>query len=118
MPTPTVHEALLAAKAVIAERGIDLASARLAYKSMHPQVDSNQIDLALTMEVATIVKLGEPFTVESVARQIADESGAFPWDGPVGNGFTLDEYRERFRVIARDKVFLMGQLGFIEADHA
>lgn len=112
----TIHDQITAARALIRERGIDFAAARLAYKSMHPQIKHDQIDLALTMEVGTISKLLPPFTVDSVAEQIANRSGAYPWDGPVGNGFTVAEYQERFRAIARDTVFLMGQLGFLDAD--
>lgn len=105
------HEGIELGRRIIDERGIDLTAASLAYKSMHPRVDSAMVELALTLEVATISRLQPPFTVDSVAQQIADESGAYPWDGPVGNGFTLAEYRDRFRGIAREKLFLRTQLG-------
>ncbi|MGI5223025.1 hypothetical protein [Nocardia sp. CA-290969] len=108
------REGLAVGRRIIAERGIDLAAAGLAYKSMHPQVDPAQVELALTLEIAILSELKPPITVESVAQQMADNSGAFPWDGPVGNGFTREEYRERFREMARPKVFLSQQLGFPE----
>lgn len=106
-----VRDQIAAAQQVIADRGIDLEAAKLAYKSMHPQLEADRIELALTMEVSIISTLHPPFTVDSVAKQIADTSGAFPWDGPVGNGFTRDEYRDRFRDMAREKIFLAKQLG-------
>lgn len=105
------HEGIALGRRIIDEHGIDLAAASLAYKSMHPRVDPGMVELALTLEVATISRLQPPFTVDSVAAQIANESGAYPWDGPVGNGFTLAEYRDRFRGIAREKLFLRTQLG-------
>ncbi|MEV2222640.1 hypothetical protein AB0E01_22510 [Nocardia vinacea] len=106
------REGLLVGRRLIAEHGIDLDSAKLAFKSMYPQVPHDQIELALTLTVAQLSELRPPFTVDSVAEQMADTSGAFPWNGPVGNGFTLEEYRGRFRDMARDRIFLAKQLGY------
>jgi hypothetical protein len=107
-------EGLVVGQRIIAERGIDLDAAKLAYKSMHPQVSPEIVELALTLEIATLTELHEPFTVDSVAEQMANQSGAFPWNGPVGNGLALTEYQERFREYAREKLFLRQILGLDE----
>ncbi|MBM4570334.1 hypothetical protein GS489_07960 [Rhodococcus hoagii] len=54
-----------------------------------------------------------PWTTDSVAEQLANQSGAFPWNGPVGNGFTVAEYQNRFREMAREHLFTWRQLGLI-----
>lgn len=114
--TSPVLTALHQARRHIAERRIDLTVAHTAYQSMHPQIGTEQIDLALTLEVASILQLHAPYDIESVARQIANRSGAFPWDGPIGNGLTLEYYQSRFREMASEKVFIGKLLGLIEED--
>lgn len=107
------QQGLLDGQRVIESRGLHLNSVMSAYKSMHPQVSDDMIEVTLILEVAMLSKLHTPFTTESVAEQIADESGAFPWNGPVGNGLTVAEYQSRFREIAEEKLFLGRKLGLI-----
>ncbi|MGX4707694.1 hypothetical protein LZP97_26800 (plasmid) [Rhodococcus sp. DMF-1] len=114
--TSPVLTAIAEARQVITARGIDLTVAHSAYQSMHPQISATQLDLALTAEVAIILQLSGPYDTESVARQIANRSGAFPWDGPVGNGLTPEYYQSCFREMASEKVFIGKLLGLIKED--
>lgn len=50
-------------------------------------------------------------TEDGIARWLCDQSGAYPWDGPVGNGFTLPAYRARFREIARQYLLFWSRVG-------
>ena len=115
----SVMEQLAHARKVVAERGIDLPSLRCALISLHPHLSNESpqlLDTALLGEAAIILSLAEPWTVDSIARQLADQHGAFPWDGPVGNGLTMDHYRSRFREIAQETLFLGRQMGLIPAE--
>lgn len=98
---------------ILVERAVDITAARMALKSMHPRLSPDLIDTTLALEAAIVVKFRAPFTADSVAEQIANESGAFPWDGPVGNGLTLKEYQSRFRDIANEHLFIGRQMGLI-----
>lgn len=109
-----VREGIETGRRIVAERGIDIDAAKMAMKSMHPHIASDQLELAIIMQIASISELHGPFTVDSVAEQLADGSGAFPWNGPVGNGLSLDYYREKFRDMARDTLFLRQVLGMAE----
>lgn len=109
-----VHDGLIVGRQIVAERGIDLEAAALAYKSMHPQVGPDMLETALILEIASLSELHAPFTVDSVAQQMADRSGAFPWNGPVGNGLSLEYYQGKFRDMAREALFLRDLLGFAD----
>lgn len=98
---------------ILAERGVDIVAARMALKSMHPNLAVDLVDTTLAIEAAIAVKLRAPYTADSVAEQLANESGAFPWNGPVGNGLTLREYQSRFREIANEHLFIGRQMGLI-----
>ncbi|WP_405137458.1 hypothetical protein [Nocardia sp. NBC_01388] len=113
-------EALIVGRRILTERGIDIGAAKLAFKSNHPQVANEWIETAISLKVAAFSQRRPPYTVNSVAEQMADSDGAYPWSGPVGNGLTLDHYRGKFRDYARDELFLMRQLGILgeDADHA
>ena len=107
------------AREVVEERAINLESHRCALLSLHPHLpkeNSQLLDTALLAQVGVILTLSGPWTVDSVAQQLADQYGAFPWDGPVGNGLTLDYYRSRFREMARENLFLGRQMGLIPAE--
>lgn len=108
-----ISDALTAAEKIIAEHGIDLDDAIMAYQSMHPQLNRADARFTLRLEIASMSDLDAPYTTDSWAQQMADKSGAFKWSGPVGNGFTLDEYRDRWRRIAAEKLFLGRQVGLI-----
>lgn len=107
-----VRDGLIVGQQIVTEHGIDLAAAKLAYKSMHPQVSSDMLETALILEIASLSELTGPFTVDSIAEQLANQSGAFPWNGPVGNGLSLEYYQGKFRDMAREKLFLRDLLGF------
>lgn len=98
---------------ILKERGVDMAAARMALKSLHPQLKPLMLDTVLAMEAVIASKLQAPFTADSVAEQLANESGAFPWHGPVGNGLTVSEYQSRFREIADEHLFIGRQMGLI-----
>lgn len=53
----------------------------------------------------------QPHTEEAVARHICQESGAFPWGGPVGNGLTVAKYQAHLRRIAADHIAMWQRLG-------
>lgn len=109
-----VQDGLIAGARIIEERGIDLEAAGLAYKSMHPQVEGEMVRTALTLEIAELSELHGPWTVDALAEQMANRSGAFPWEGPVGNGLSLEYYQGKFREMAREKLFLRDLLGFAD----
>lgn len=106
-----VRKGIETGRRIIAEQNIDIDAAKMAMKSMHPNVPSDQLEIAVIIQVASISELRAPFTVDSVAEQMADKSGAFPWAGPVGNGLSLDHYRDKFRDMARDALFLREVIG-------
>ncbi|MFJ4653792.1 hypothetical protein ACIP5Y_21205 [Nocardia sp. NPDC088792] len=108
------REAVEVGRRILANRGIDISAAKLAFKSNHPQVTDEWIEPAIALQVASFSRWLPPYTVGSVAEQLANTEGAFPWDGPIGNGLTVNEYQSKFRDMARDQLFLMHQLGMIE----
>lgn len=59
-----------------------------------------------------------PRTRDSIAQHLADRSGAFPWAGPVGNGLTLDQYRDAFRQQADTVITWAIRLGLPQKDAA
>jgi len=114
---PTIAEQLDTARRVVTERGIDLTASRSVMRSMYPQlIDSadERVDFAALAQIATIVGLPEPHTTDAIARHLADTSGAFPWEGPVGNGLSLDYYQGKFREMAGELVFLGRHFGLME----
>ncbi|GAB4590142.1 hypothetical protein [Nocardia sp. IFM 10818] len=111
---PTAAESIQRARALLAEHDIDVSRYKCVFKSLHPQVADDQIELGILMEVASFTYAQPPYTVDSVAEQMANRAGAFAWQGPVGNGFTMETYRNKFREYARDQLFLMRQLGLCE----
>jgi hypothetical protein len=114
---PTIAEQLIQARRVVSERGIDLVAARSVMRSMYPQlIDSpdDRVDLGTLAQIGIIIGLPKPHTTEAIAQHLANTSGAFPWEGPVGNGLTLDYYQGKFREMAGEIVFLGRQFGLME----
>lgn len=107
-------EQLMEGQRILDDFHVDLPSARQAAISLHPQLAGNVSGQDMTLAVAayTAHHAPKPLAKETMAEHIADESGAFPWAGPVGNGLSLDEYQERFREMAAEHLFLAQQMGF------
>ena len=110
--------ALERARQALADRSIETSDAVCAFRSLHPHVASHLAETGMLLEVASFLNVDPPYTVDSIAEQMANRAGAFPWDGPVGNGMTLAYYRSEFRRFARDQLFLMQQLGLAGGDTA
>jgi hypothetical protein len=85
---------------------VDIESGTRMCKALHPQVENDSVGVMLALTAAAIDLLDPPYTVESVAEQTANKSGAFPWKGPVGNGLTLKHFQDSFRKMARDTLTL------------
>lgn len=98
---------------ILEEFHVDMHSARQAAISLHPILAGNRDgqDMALALAAYTAAHAPKPMAKETLAEHIANQSGAFPWSGPVGNGLTLDEYRSRFREMAAETLFLAQQMG-------
>ncbi|MBM4707170.1 hypothetical protein GS455_26900 [Rhodococcus hoagii] len=104
------------ARTYVVERNIDIAAARPAFISQYPQLARAPRESTTSRSSATIgiwLNVRAPWTTDSVAEQLANQSGAFPWNGPVRNGFTVAEYQNRFREMAREHLFTWRQLGLI-----
>lgn len=116
----TIQDQLDHARAVLAERGVDLSAAFPAVRALHLRelaaASDEILEELLLAHVAVILAVNPPYTLEHVARQCAESSGAFPWDGPVGNGLTLEHYQGRFREMAREHLFLADVLGLIPSE--
>lgn len=106
-----VRDGIARGRRIIAEQRLDLDSAKTVLKSLHPDLSPQQIELGLAVQVAALAELHGPYTIDSVAEQMANRSGAFPWNGPVGNGLTLDHYQQEFRRMAHEALLLREALG-------
>lgn len=98
---------------ILRDHNVDMDAARRATVSVHPRTAGNVThqDMVLAAAAYSAAHAPRPVTKESLAKYIADRSGAFPWEGPVGNGLTLEHYQERFREMAADDLFLAQQMG-------
>ncbi|MBM4509422.1 hypothetical protein GS421_08435 [Rhodococcus hoagii] len=84
------------ARTYVVERNIDIAAARPAFISQYPQLaraPRESIDFTIIGTIGIWLNVRAPWTTDSVAEQLANQSGAFPWNGPVGNGFTVPSIR-------------------------
>lgn len=106
-------EQLKAGQLLLTSRGVTPKQSRRAAWDTYP-------DSTLTHEAAELVAATEasiwsttpqPHTVEAVARHIAKASGAFSWEGPVGNGLTVAKYQTHLRRIAADHIAMWQRLG-------
>ncbi|NKZ93741.1 hypothetical protein GS966_28880 [Rhodococcus hoagii] len=80
------------ARTYVVERNIDIAAARPAFISQYPQLaraPRESIDFTIIGTIGIWLNVRAPWTTDSVAEQLANQSGAFPWNGPVGNGSQL-----------------------------
>jgi hypothetical protein len=94
--------------------GVDAEKRRRVARVIHPKVkDEAEQDVMAGTWAYMFVETQEPLTVDNIARQFADKWGAFPWDGPVGNGLTRDHYRAKFREMADEHLFAWQQLGLL-----
>lgn len=107
------------ARKIAQDRGIDIPAMRPIMRSMYPQLHRSadeMVDMGTIGQIAIISELQPPHDMGSVARQLADRHGAFPYDGPVGNGLTLEYYQGKFREMAEELLFLGKRLGLVEGD--
>lgn len=82
---------------------------------VHPKIENaSQQEMLAGTWALTWSETQEPLTIDNVAKQLADNHGAYPWDGPVGNGLTREYYRAKFREMADEHLFAWLQLGLIE----
>lgn len=80
-------------------------------KRLHPQAAGQaELVLQLTQESHDRLGVGLDVTAEQYARALANKSGAFPYDGPVGNGLTKAEYQHRFREMAAEHLMVLREL--------
>jgi len=80
-------------------------------KKLHPQAAENaELIIQLTEESHERLGIGFDVTADEYARALADKSGAFPYDGPVGNGMTKAHYQERFREMAAEHLMILREM--------
>ncbi|NKU37733.1 hypothetical protein GS887_27805 [Rhodococcus hoagii] len=104
------------ARTYVVERNIDIAAARPAFISQYPQLARAPRESTTSRSSAPSASgsnVRAPWTTDSVAEQLANQSGAFPWNGPVGNGFTVAEYQNRFARWPASTCSRWRQLGLI-----
>jgi len=86
-------------------------------KRLHPQFAENaELVLQLTSQSHDRLGIGLNVTAEEYARVLAEHSGAFPYDGPVGNGLSVAYYQERFREIAAEHLMILREKAAPEGD--
>ena len=110
-------EQIAIGRAFIEENGVDLANSKPAVISLYPHLAGKDDHIELVLVTAAYAVSGvddlRGLTVDTLAMHLANTSGAFPWDGPYGNGLTRDQYQNGFRTVAADYHFLAGQMGLI-----
>lgn len=108
----SAREQLVQGRRVLAEHGIDadaqVECARLVYGD---GLDPAAAQIVAANEAHMWASAPLPHTPERVARHICERSGAFPWEGPIGNGLSVGEYRDRLRGVAVEHLFAWRLLG-------
>ena len=80
-------------------------------KQLYPQAVANaELVLRLMGETHDRLSIDLDVTVEQYARALADTLGAFPYDGPVGNGLTKIHYQARFREMGVEHLLVLREL--------
>lgn len=106
-------EQLRSGQEILDSRGITLNQGRQAVWDTWPdsKFDRSRAECVAAAEARSWSTTPQPHTVEAVARHIAKESGAFPWEGPVRNGLTVAKYQAHLRRIAADHIAMWQRLG-------
>lgn len=109
----TALEQIAEGRRVLALHNISVDRQLTAVRAAYPDKDFDRgmAQVVAASEAYDWLNAPEPHDVETLAPYIAGEHGAFPWDGPVGNGLTVNTYQHHLRCIAGEHITAWRELG-------
>ena len=110
-----VREQIDEGLSILDQHGVSLDQAKAAALQVHPGISDLHQKLVAAAYAMDWAGAESPKGRDEIAKLIANRSGAFAWDGPVGSGLSLQDYRLAMLRMAGDVVEFAKLLGLEEA---